>query len=96
MSNEISNLTFMTTPEAAASFHDGGVVIMHTGQGRLFRSNQTGASIWRGLEQKLSVDVIAQQICGEYQIEMKTAREHTFNFVAQLQRHALVQRGIAS
>jgi len=96
MSNEISNLTFMTTPEAAASFHDGGVVILHTGQGRLFRSNKTGASIWRGVEQKLSVDVIAHQICGEYQIELNTAREHTFNFVAQLQRHALIQKEVAS
>jgi hypothetical protein len=96
MSNEISNLTFMTTPEAAASFHDRGVVILHTGQGRLFTSNQTGASIWRGLEQKLSVDVIAHQICGEYQIELNTAREHTFNFVVQLERHALIQREIVS
>ena len=93
MSNEISQLTFTTTPEAAASFHDGGVVILHTSQGRLFRSNQTGASIWRGLEQKLSVDVIAQQISGEYQIELSAAREHTAHFVGQLQRHALVQRG---
>ena len=92
MSNEIGNLTFKTTPEAAASFHDSGVVILHTGQGRLFRSNQTGASIWRGVEQKLSVDAIAHQICGEYRIELNTAREHTFNFVAQLQRHALIQR----
>ena len=96
MSNEITNLTFMTTPEAAASFHDEGVVILHTGQGRLFRSNQTGATIWRGVEQKLSVDVIARQICSEYQIELNIAREHTFNFVAQLQRHALVQKEIVS
>ena len=92
MSNEISNLTFMTTPEAESSFHDDGVVILHTGKGSLFSSNRTGAQIWRGVEQKLSVDVIAQQICGEYQIELNTAREHTFNFVAQLQRHALIQR----
>ena len=96
MTNEISDLTFITTPEAAASFHDGGVVILHTGRGRLFTSNQTGASIWRGVEQKLSVEVIARQICSEYQIELSAAREHTVHFVVQLQRHALVQREVVS
>ena len=96
MTNEISNLSFSATPEAAASIHDDGVVIFHTGKGSLFSSNRTGAQIWRGVEQKLSVDVIAQQLSGEYQIELSTARAHTFGFLAELQRHALVQREVMS
>lgn len=92
MTNQISNFSFIAGPEAAASFHDEGVVIFHTGNGRLFGSNKTGAKIWRGVEQQLSVDAIAQHLSGEYQIELTTARTHTFGFLAELQRHALVSR----
>jgi hypothetical protein len=96
MTNQISNFRFTAIPEAESSFHDDGVVILHTGKGSLFSSNRTGAQIWRGVEQKLSVDVIAQQISGKYQIELTTAREHTFSFLTELQRHALVQREVVS
>lgn len=92
MSNQISNFSFIAGPEAAASFHDDGVVIFHTGKGCLFSSNKTGAQIWRGVEQQLSMDAIAQQLSGEYQIELTAARTHTFGFLAELQRHALVSR----
>ena len=96
MTKQISNFRFTAMPEAESSFHDDGVVIFHTGKGSLFSSNRTGAQIWRGVEQKLSVDVIAQQLSGEYQIELNTAREHTFGFLAELQRHELVQREAVS
>ena len=96
MNQEINNFSFSPNREAAASFHDTGIVILHTGKGCLFSSNRTGAQIWRGVEQKLSVDVIAQQLSGEYQIELNTARAHTFGFLAELQQHQLVQREVAS
>ncbi len=96
MTHEINNFSFSPTPEAAASFNDDGVVILHTGKGRLFSSNLTGAQIWRGIEQQLSTDVIARQISGEYQIPLTTAREHTVHFLAQLQGHELVQREVVS
>ena len=94
MTKEISDFT--VSPDAAVSFHDDGIVILHTGKGRLFSSNLTGAQIWRGVEQQLSMDVIAREISGEYQIPLTTAREHTVHFMAQLQRHELVQREVVS
>jgi len=96
MMKQISNVRFTATPEAESSFHDDRVVIFHTGKGSLFSSNRTSAQIWRGVEQKLSVDLIAQQISGEYQIELTTAREHTFGFLTELHQHALVQREVLS
>jgi len=96
MTHEINNFSFSPTPEAASSFHDDGVVILHTGKGRLFKSNLTGAQIWRGIEQQMSMDVIAREISGEYQIPLTTAREHTANFLSELQRHELVQREVVS
>ena len=89
MTNEIS---FTTTPEAAASFHDDGIVLLHTGKGTLFSSNRTGAQIWRGIEQQLPVEVIAQQLSGEFQVALNIAREHTAGFMAQLQQHELIQQ----
>lgn len=64
MTNEIGNFSFTATPDVAASIHDDGIVIIHTGKGGMFSSNRTGAQIWRGVEQQLSVDAIARQLSG--------------------------------
>jgi len=95
MTNQ-SDFSFTVSPEAAASFHDDGIVILHAGQGRLFSSNGTGARIWRGLEQQLTLEAIAEEISGEYQIARTIAREHTLNFLTVLEQHALIQKGAPS
>lgn len=91
--NPIDDLSFTVNPEAVASIHDDGVVILHTGKGRLFSSNGTGARIWRGVERRLSPEAIAGEISGEYNIAGATAREHTVRFLAELERHTLIRRG---
>ena len=96
MTNQIGDLRFTVNPEAVASFHDDGMVILHTGVGRLFTSNGTGAHIWRGVERQLPLEAIAEEISGEYNIARTTAREHTVRFLAELERHTLIQRGAAS
>jgi hypothetical protein len=96
MTNQISDPSFTVNPEAAASFHDDGIVILHTGKGRLFSSNWTGARIWRGVEQRLPLEAIAKEISGEYQIALTTAREHMVRFLAELERHTLIQREVVS
>lgn len=90
MSVNVDN--FITAPEATVSYHDDGIVILHTGRGILFSANKTGARIWRALEQQLQLDAIAQQLSREYQIALSTARAHTLRFLAELQRHGLVQQ----
>lgn len=95
MRNEVNVLSFTVNPEAAASFHDDGVVILHTSKGTLFTANRTGARIWRGIEQQLSLEVIANGISDEYQIAPRTAREHTICFLAELERQSLIQREVA-
>jgi len=95
MTNQSSDFSFTLSPEAAASFHDDGVVILHTRKGSLFSANRTGARIWRGIEQQLSLEVIANGISDEYQIAPRTAREHTICFLAELERQTLIQREVA-
>jgi hypothetical protein len=96
MMNQISNFNFTANPEATASFHDDGMVILHTGKGSLFTSNGTGARIWRGVEQQLSLEAIAEAISGEYKIARTTARKHTIRFLADLEQHQLIYREAVS
>lgn len=96
MTNQISNFSFSVSPEATASTHDDGIVILHTGKGRVFSSNKSGALIWRGIEQRRSLDGIVDEISGEFQIAGTTARAHTLNFLAALEQQALIQREVAS
>ena len=95
MTNQITEISFTVNPEAVRSFHDDGLVILHAGNGRLFTSNETGARIWRGIEQQLSLETIAQEISNAYQIARNTAREHTRNFLATLEQQGLIKREVA-
>ena len=96
MMNQISDMSFMVNPKAVRSFHDAGVVILHAGNGRLFSSNETGARIWRGIEQRLSLDTIASEISRAYHIAQTTAREQTLSFLTALEQQALIRVEVAS
>jgi Coenzyme PQQ synthesis protein D (PqqD) len=92
MSNQIDDHRITVSSEAAASIHDDGIVILHTRRGRLFSSNRTGARIWRCIEQQLPFDAIAETIGSEFHIARTIAREHTARFLAELERHSLIER----
>lgn len=96
MTNQVSNCSFTVNPEVVASFHDQGIVILHSGKARLFSSNRTGARVWRGVEQELSLEAIVEEISARYHIARATAREQTASFLAELERHKLIQRGVTS
>ena len=92
----MSNFSFIVNPEAVGSFHDDGIVILHAGNGRMFSSNETGARIWRGIEQRRSLEGIVEEISDEFQITGTTARVHALNFLAALEQQALIKRQVAS
>ena len=87
---------FSVSPEAAASAHDSGIVILHTGRGRVFSSNKAGTVIWRAIERGCSLDGIVEEISSKFQIAGSTARAHTLNFLAALEQQALIKREVAS
>jgi hypothetical protein len=91
MTNQ-SNLRFRVNPDTAASIHDDGIVILHTGKGSIYTSNETGARLWRCVEGGLSLDAIANEISEAYRIAGSTAREHACLFLAELEQHLLIQR----
>jgi hypothetical protein len=92
MTKRIRDFSFAVNPESAASVHDSGIVILHIGNGQLYASNGTGARIWRGVEEQLSLEAIADEISDEYQIALATAREDVVRFLAELRRHTLILR----
>lgn len=96
MRNQISNFSFRVSPEASASTHDDGIVILHTCKGRVFSANKTGAFIWRGIEQRRSLDLIVEEISTAFQIAGTTARAHTLEFLAALEQQALIKREVVS
>jgi Ni,Fe-hydrogenase III large subunit len=96
MTNQTSHFSFSPSPEATASAHEDGIVILHTGNGRVFSANKSGALIWRGIEQRRSLDGIVEEITREFQIAGTTARVHTLNFLAALERQTLIQPEVAS
>jgi hypothetical protein len=84
------------SPGATASIHDNALVILHAPRGRIFASNRTGARIWQCLEQQLPLEAIAAEISHNYGIERATAREDAANFLAELERNGLTERGAES
>jgi len=94
--NQVTNPELKISSDAAVSIHEDGIVILHTRKGRLFTSNRTGACIWCCIEQRLPFEAIAEKLTSEYQIAKATAREHAARFLAELERHSLIERGAES
>jgi hypothetical protein len=65
-------------------------VLVHPRAGRLFAANRTGARIWYYLEQHLPAEIISSRLSHDYQIDDKTAHEHTSRFLVALQQHGLL------
>ena len=94
--DQVRDYSFCLSPEATASAHDDGIVILHTGKGRVFSSNKTGALIWQGIEQRRSFDRIVEEISDAFQIATATARAHALKFLAALEQQSLIRREVAS
>lgn len=92
MKIQSSNHRFSKSPGVASSVHDQGIVLLHTASGQMFTSNLIGARIWRGLEERLSVELIVNKICSEYPIDLATARKHVARFLLELERQKLIKK----
>lgn len=76
------------------STHDHGVVLLDTVAGALFAANETGATVWRGLQAHLRPDVITAELSREHGIPGNVAAEHVAAFLRELERHRLVTRSV--
>ena len=91
----INDSDIKVNPEAVASVHEGGVVILDNSKGRLYSSGPAGAYIWRCIERQLSLEAIAGKLHIDFHVELTTAREHTARFMEQLHANGLIERRAA-
>ncbi|MBI3896212.1 MAG: PqqD family peptide modification chaperone [Acidobacteria bacterium] len=92
MADQSRNSRIILNPEATASIHDDGLVILHVPSGRIFTSNQTGASVWQCLKQQLPLEAISAEISRDYEIDRATARGDVACFLTELERNGLIER----
>jgi len=96
MKIQLNNSELTASADVASSVHEEGVVLLRISDGQMFASNVTGARIWCGLKERLSLEVIINNICNDYQIDETTARGHVQRFLVELERQKLIQREISS
>ena len=86
------DLRFTANPNVASSVHDNGMVLLHIANGHMFASNAAGARIWRGVEERQSLERIVNDISDEYHIGRTTAWGHVEGFLIKLERQKLIEQ----
>jgi hypothetical protein len=77
-------------PDIRASAEPDGVVFLNVATGAVFASNAIGSCIWKGLEDRLGVDIIARKISEDYGLSWEEARQDTAAFLASLEANGLL------
>jgi hypothetical protein len=86
-----SEVRLAIAPEArATALGEDGIVLLHTGTGKLFTSNAVGARIWRGIAEKASLRSIAAAISSELGVSQQQVEQDATQFIAALQLRGLV------
>ena len=92
MADQTISYSVRLNPDAAASVHEHGLVILHVPSGRIFTSTQTGACIWQCLKERLPLEGIAAKLARDFRIDRTTAREDAARFLAELERNGLTEQ----
>ena len=75
---------------AAAVVDEDGLVVLHTGVGRVFKSNAAGAQIWKALAQQEPANRVAEKLAERYGIPVDQAKYDVARFITQLQDAGLL------
>jgi hypothetical protein len=71
-------------------------VFLHTAKGIVYTSNGIGARIWRGIQDRQSVDEISAQIGRDYGEPGERVRQDTIHFLGELESQGFLSRGTDS
>lgn len=80
--------------DARVSLNQEGAAFLHARSGAVFTSNRIGARIWQGLLDHENVETIAARFSLESGVEHNQVRRETAEFVAELEVHGFLSRGI--
>lgn len=84
-------ITRCTIPgEVASASVDDGTVLLHMGTKRYFSLNDTGAEIWRMIEQDVPIAEIPARLTAAYDVPMADARVAVAELLAALAEQGLL------
>jgi hypothetical protein len=83
--------TKVTKSEVWVSQHPNGSVMLNPRLDQMFVTNETGAQIWSGLSEGLSLDVIAEQIALAFNVEPEYVMRDALRFLDELRGNGLLE-----
>ena len=81
------------SPDCKVSLSQDGAVFLHIAKGIVYTSNGIGARVWRGLQDRQSVDEISAQIGRDYGVPGERVRQDAVHFLAELESQGFLSRG---
>ena len=83
-------MTYTLSPDAACAPVEGGAVVLHMGTKRYFSLNETGAGIWRMLEDGVALSEIPARLATSYEIDVDAARMALTRLLDELAAEELI------
>lgn len=83
-------MNYLVSPHAASATVDGGAVLLHMETKRYYSLNETGALIWRLLQQRVALPEILKQLVATYQVGVVDAERAVGRLLADLRAESLV------
>lgn len=77
-------------PDVAVASLTDGTVLLHMGTKRYFSLNETGAEIWRMVEENVPVDEIPARLSASWDVSLDEARVAVDGLIASLVEHTLL------
>ena len=81
---------YAISPDAACAAVEDGAVVLNMRTKRYYSLNQTGAMVWRLMEDDLTVEEIIARIVGQYDVDDEEAARTVAVLLDELTAEALV------
>ena len=81
---------YLVSPQAACATVEGGAVLLHMATKRYYSLNETGALIWRLLQQRVELPDIVKELVETYHVGVADADGAMMRLLAQLRAESLV------
>lgn len=87
---------YTISPDAAFAAVEDGAVVLHMGTKRYYSLNETGAFVWRQLEDGIARAEIVAQVVNEYDVGIAEAEMAVTRLLEELAQESLIHTAEAS
>jgi len=77
--------------DVVAAHLEGEAVLLHLGTKQYYRLNETGAAIWKSLEQRDDVATTVKRLVEEFEVDAATAETEVHRVLAELRERDLIE-----